>query len=363
MATLWQRLTGTAPAPVERRSAVPQIPVRSDTYVDTATALSLASVYRSIQIIATPISKALPLETFRYGGGLEVKIENPVLVNNPSLSESRKDFLFSTVTSLASQGEAYWFKSYDSRGQVNDLTLLPATAISPRLDGPTGMSGNKVFDYMGKTYTTRDIEQLKLFSMPGNLRGMGPIQVASNDIATAVDLRNYASTWFASGGVPTGVLKTGKMLTKEQAEEITTNWHTKQATRQLAVLSEGFDYQAINATPQDLMFTDVAAQSTQTIARLFGVPARLLLTGVDGTSDTYANLSDENQQFYRHTLMAYTNAIEDALSACLPRGTSVRFNYEGLYKADQKTRWEMYDIATAGQAWMTPDEVRAKEGL
>jgi HK97 family phage portal protein len=361
MATLWQRLTGTVP--IERRAAVPNIPVRSDTYVSTQTALSLAAVYRAIQIIATPISKALPLETFRYGGGLEVKIENPILVNNPSLSESRKDFIFSTVTSLAINGEAFWFKSYDSRGQVNDLTALDPTAITPRLDGINGMTGQKVFDYMGKTYTMRDIEHMRLFTTVGNLRGLGPIQAAGNDIATALDLRNFASTWFSSGGVPTGVLKTGKMLTKEQAEEITSNWHTKQATRQLAVLSEGFDYQAINATPQDLMFTNVAAQSTQTIARLFGVPARLLLTGVDGTSDTYANLSDEQQTFYRHTLMGYTNAIEDALSNCLPRGTTVRFNYEGLYKADQKTRWEMYDIATGGVAWMTPEEVRAKEGL
>jgi HK97 family phage portal protein len=361
MATLWQRLTGTAP--IERRAAVPNIPVRSDTYVSTQTALSLASVYRAIQIIATPISKALPLETYRYGGGLELKIENPVLVNNPSLSESRKDFIFSTVTSLAINGEAFWFKSYDSRGQVNDLTALDPTTISPRLEGINGMTGQKVFDYMGKTYTQRDIEHMRLFTTVGNLRGLGPIQAAGNDIATALDLRNFASTWFASGGVPTGVLKTGKMLTKDQADEITTNWHTKQATRQLAVLSEGFDYQAINATPQDLMFTNVAAQSTQTIARLFGVPARLLLTGVDGSSDTYANLSDEQQTFYRHTLMAYTNAIEDALSNCLPRGNSVRFNYEGLYKADMKTRWEMYDIATGGVAWLTPDEVRAKEGL
>jgi HK97 family phage portal protein len=331
--------------------------------VSTQTALSLASVYRSIQIIATPISKALPLETFRYGGGLEVKIENPILVNNPSLSESRKDFIFSTVTSLAINGEAFWFKSYDSRGQVNDLTALDPTAITPRLDGLNGMTGQKVFDYMGKTYTMRDIEHMRLFTTVGNLRGLGPIQAAGNDIATALDLRNFASTWFASGGVPTGVLKTGKMLTKDQADEITTNWHTKQATRQLAVLSEGFDYQAINATPQDLMFTNVAAQSTQTIARLFGVPARLLLTGVDGSSDTYSNLSDEQQTFYRHTLMGYTNAIEDALSNCLPRGNSVRFNYEGLFKADMKTRWEMYDVALAGQPWLTPDEVRAKEGL
>ena len=104
MATLWQRLTGNVP--IERRAAVPNIPVRSDTYVSTQTALSLASVYRSIQIIATPISKALPLETFRFGGGLEQRIDNPVLVNNPSLSESRKesvgdiDALLATIWAL-----------------------------------------------------------------------------------------------------------------------------------------------------------------------------------------------------------------------------------------------------------------------
>lgn len=362
MASLWQRLTGTAPR-IEKRAGVPNIPVRSDTLVDTSAALSLASVYRAIQIIATPISKALPLETYRYGGGLEQRIDNPVLVNNPSLFETRKDFIFSTVSSLALTGEAFWYKSYDSRGQVNDLTLIPAGGVTIRLNGVNGMTGAKVFDYMGITYTAREMEHLRLFSVVENLRGLGPIQTASNDIKTALELRNFASTWFSTSGVPTGVLKTGKMLTKEQADEVTLNWHTKQATRQLAVLSEGFDYQAISATPQDLMFTQVAAQSTQTIARLFGVPARLLLTGVDGSSDTYANLSDEQQTFYRHTLMAYTNAIEDALSACLPRGTSVRFNYEGLYKADMKTRYEMYNIATGGQAWLTPEDVRIKEGL
>jgi HK97 family phage portal protein len=362
MATLWQRITGQTVTP-EKRTVTPPIPVRSNTAVSTTTALSLASVYRSIQIIATPISKALPLETFRYGGGLEQRIDNPILVNNPSLSESRKDFLYSTVVSLALSGNAYWFKNYDTRGQVNDLTVIPSDYVMPRLDGPNGMTGTKVFDYMGVTYSRAEIEHLRLFSLPGNLRGLGPIQAASNDIATALDLRNYASTWFSTSGVPTGVLKNPRPVTAERAAEVTTAWHEKQATRQTAVLGDSWEYETINAKPSDLMFTDVAAQSTQTIARLFGIPARLLLTGVDGTSDTYSNLSDEQQTFYRHTLFSYTNAIEDALSACLPRGTSCRFNFEGLYKADQKTRYEMYAVATGGEAWLTADEVRLKEGL
>ena len=361
MATLWQRMTGRAP--LEKRLVPPPIPTRSSSAVSTNSALSLTSVYRAIQIIATPISKALPLETYRYAGGLEQKIENPLLVSNPSLTESRRDFIFSTVTSLALEGNAYWFKTYDSRGLVNNLTILPAASVGVRLDGPTGLTGNKIFDYMGKTYTQVDIEQLRLFTTAGNLKGTGPIQAATQDISAALDLRDFAAGWFSGAGIPTGVLKTNKMLNQEQAEAITTNWHAKQSTRQIAILSEGFDYSAVQLSPKDALLTEYQSQVTQNLARLFGVPARLLLTGVDGSSDTYANLQDEQKSMWLHTLMSYTDVIEDALSRCLPRATRVQFSFEGLFKADQKNRFETYAIATGGEPWMTPEEVRLKENL
>jgi HK97 family phage portal protein len=361
MATLWQRITGQAP--IEKRLAPPPIPARSNSTVSTTNALSLTAVYRCIQIIATPIAKALPLETYRYAGGIEQKIPNPLLVTNPSLSETRRDFIFSTVSSLALEGNAFWFKTYDARGIVNDLTILPASSVGVRLDGPTGMTGAKVYDYMGKTYSGAEIEHLRLFTTAGNLRGIGPIQAASQDILAAIDLRDFAATWFSNAGVPTGVLQTSKTINKDIADDITTAWHTKQSTRQIAVLADGFTYAPVQLSPKDALLTEYQSQVTQNIARLFGVPARLLLTGVDGTSDTYANLQDEQRTFWLHTLMNFTDVIEDALSRCLPRATRVQFNFEGLFKADQKQRFETYAIATGGAPFMTTDEVRVKENL
>jgi phage portal protein BeeE len=93
-----------------------------------------------------------------------------------------------------------------------------------------------------------------------------------------------------------------------------------------------------------------------------GIPARLLLTSTPGGSDTYSNLSDENQTFYRHTLTNYTDAISDALSNCLPRGTRVEFNFESLFKADIAERYSYYKVGIDG-GWLTVDEVRTKEGL
>lgn len=360
MASLFSRLLGRP----ERRAVQPTIPTRQAAIVTPASALSLTAVYRAIQIIATPISK-MTINTYRFATGIELKVENPVLVNNPSIDQNRRDFLFQTVASLALEGNAYWFKNYGSNGQVNNLTILPASAVQPSypklIDGTIDYS-TVVYDYLGKRYTKREIEHLRIFSQAGQLVGVSPIASCYKDISAAIDLRDYAGNWFTAAGVPTGVLKTNAMLSKEDADVVTANWHNKQQNRQVAVLGNGFEYQQIALSPRDALFTEVQDQQVQAVARLFGVPARLLLTSVPGASDTYTNLQDENQVFYRHTLMAYTDAITDALSNCLPRGNRVEFDFEHLFKADVAARYNYYKVAIEAGI-LTAEEVRTKEGL
>lgn len=358
MASIWQRLLGTEP---EKRAAQPTIPARQAAIVTPDTALTLTAVYRAVQIIATPISK-MPIKTYRFATGVELLIENPVLVNKPDINSNRRDFIFQTVVSLALEGNAFWIKNYGSNGQVNNLTLLPASAVAVRYRDPLDITKGVVFDYMGKTYTQTEIEHLKLFSKTGNLRGIAPIEAARADVAAALDLRDYAKNWFNSAGVPTGVLKTSQSLNAEQAQEVTNNWHNKQQNRQIAVLGNGFDYQQVALSPREALFTDIVEQNTVSIARLFGVPARMLITTVPGGSDTYSNLQDEASTFYRTTLAAYTDAITDGFSNCLPRGTRVEFDWQHLFRADVTTRYNYY--ATAINAgFLTVEEVREKEGL
>jgi HK97 family phage portal protein len=359
MASIIDRLLGRNR---EQRATTPVWPTRSDYSVGENQALTLTAVYRSIQIIATPISK-MPLNTYRYATGIEVPVENPVLVNKPDFQDTRRNFLFETVVSLALDGNAFWLKSYGSNGQVNNLTLIPSNAVTIRTDTDSKVYYDyQVTDQNVVKTTTTDIQHLKLFPRAGYLRSLGPIDACNKDISAALDLRNYAANWFGQAGIPTGILKSDKPISSEDANEITERWHAKQSERKVAVLGQGFEWQTVQLNPKDAMFTDVQIQQVQAIARLFGVPARLLLTGVDGSSDTYTNLQDENQVFYRHTIMAYTDAISDALSECLPRGTRAEFNFEGLFKADMANRFSMYETAIRA-GFMTTDEVRVKEGL
>ncbi len=89
MASLWQRLTNRA----ETRAVQPTIPSRSATLVTGDSALTLTAVYRAVSILGTSVA-GLRLETYRFATGMEMKIPNPVLVNNPSLEDTRRDFLF-----------------------------------------------------------------------------------------------------------------------------------------------------------------------------------------------------------------------------------------------------------------------------
>lgn len=355
MASIWQRIFSNP----ETRAVTPVIPSRSSTIATPETALTLTAVWRSVQILATTVSN-LGLQTKRFATGMEMVIENPAFVNNPSLNMKRHEFIYSTATDLALYGNAFWYKAYDTAGRVIDVTQIPSNQITVEVDGDA-LNSPKKYVYLNKVYSAREIEHLQLFPRAGWLKGPSPIDTCSADIVGALDLRDYQANWFSAGGVPTGVLKTGKEISPDDAQTITNTWNTKQATRQIAVLGNGFEYQQIALKPSEALFTEVSSQSVQGIARLFGIPPRKLVTGVDGTSDTYSNLVDEESAFFRETVQAYTRPIQDALSNCLPRGSRVEFMWEDLVlsKSDRLAMWS--DAIAAGI--ITPEYAANKEGL
>ena len=355
MASIWKRIFNQT----ETRSVSQTIPPRSTTVATAETALSLTAVWRSVQILATSVSN-LGWQTKRYATGIEMVVENPVFVNNPSINSTRHSLFYATISEMALTGNAFWVKTYNSANTVTDVTLLPSNAVNVTLSDPNNVNSPKVYNYMARNYTAREMEHLQLFPRAGWLKAPSPINICSADITAALDLRDYQANWFSSSGIPTGVLKTNKEISADDADAITAAWHTKQSQRQLAVLSN-MDYQSIQLNPAEALFTQVSSQVVQGIARLFGIPARKLVTGVDGTSDTYSNLTDEESAFFRETLQAYTRPLQDALSNCLPRGTRVEPLWEDLILS-KPTRIAMWkDAIDAGI--VTAEYAAEKEGF
>ena len=357
MASIWQRIT----SPRENRSVTPTIPPRSSTVATAETALTLTAVWRSVQILATSVSN-LGIQTKRYATGMEMNIDSPLFINKPSITYNRHQFLYATVSELALTGNAFWLKSVNAAGITTEVTLLPSHSVNVTYSISNDITSQRLYNYMGTTYQAAQVEHLQLFPRAGWLKAPSPIQVCSQDIVAALELRDFQSNWFSSSGVPTGILKRNGEVNAADANEMRQRWQEMQATRQLAVLGNGFEYQTISDSPADMLFTEISKQSVQQIARLFGIPARKLVTGVDGTSDTYTNLTDEEHAFYRETLMAYTRPIQDALSNCLPRGTRVEFLWEDLFQADKASRINMWKTAIDAGI-VTAEYAATKEGF
>lgn len=324
--------------------------------VTTGDAFSISMVYRSIQIHAIS-AKQLSLDAERDG---KLVKRAPALIRRPDLGVSRSAFIEQSVVSLACTGNAYWRKTTDSAGQVQNVEVLNPLDCEPVADSAGKLVG---YSYKGSKLKPSEVQHLSLLRVPGSLKGLGPIQAAQVELRGALDLRDYSANWFEDSGVPNGVLKSDQHLTAETAKQAKAQWNESQGARKgVAVLGAGLAYQQIFLSPADAQFLESQQFTVTQIARLFGVPASLMLASIEGSTQTYANVEQDWLGYIRFSLMSYLVEIEDALTELLPRGTSAKFNVEALLRSDTTTRYNAHKVALEA-GFMTVAEVREIENL
>ncbi|MFD1505265.1 phage portal protein [Georgenia yuyongxinii] len=326
-------------------------PARTD--LSTASALSLPSVYRAVSILATGVSQ-LTVDVWR---GDEPSPRVPAWVRRPDIKVSRSAFFEQTTVGLAVTGNAFWRVHRDSAADpVQALTVLNPHDVVINEDGTYGYQNQRPLQDW-------QVQHLALLRVPGARYGLGPIQAARADLAGVLDLRDYAAEWFNTAGVPNGVLSTEQVLAPDQAAQYKKQWMEQQSHKNgPAVLGAGIAYSPIMLSPKDAQFLESRRYTVTEIARLFGIPASLMLATVDGAAMTYQNVADADLSFARWTLVQYLREIEEAISTLLPRGTEARFNLDAVLRPSTKARYDAHKIAIEA-GFLTVDEVRAIEGL
>ena len=326
----------------------------TSSFLTTEGALRLADVYRAVQVYQTAVSQ-LSLDVER-----DTPLERtPTLIRRPSVDMSRSAFLAETVAALRLHGNGYWLKERAHDGTVLNLTPLDPGRVyahrHPRTRRP-------LYAYDGREdYTPYEVQHLALMRRPGHLTGLGPIQAARVELAGVGAVRDYGAQWFAEDDVPSGVLSTEQPLNRKQAKEYKDVWK-ETADGGVRVIGSGLRYNPILLKPADAQWVEATRLSTVQIARLFGVPAALMLATIEGSSQTYANIEQAWIEFVRFSLMTDLREIEEAFTACLPRTQTVRFNLEALLRSDTKTRYEAHKIGLDA-GFLTVAEVRAIENL
>lgn len=321
-------------------------------------ALGMIAVYRAVNLIATA-GIQLSFDSYRVKDDSKVT-PKPLILRRLDADEPFHVSLEKLYNSLALNGNFFARVFRDAQGRVQGARVLNPHDVLIDVDPDGNVTG---YQYKGRTYAKGEIVHRSLARVPGDPRGRGPIQAAQAELRGALDTRDYASHWFTDSGVPTGVLSAKQTLTPEMAAAYKKQWTDSQGgTRGVAVLGNDTSYQPVYLSPEDAQFIQGQQFNTTAIARLFGIPAGLMLAAVEGTSMTYTNQQQAWVEFQRFTLARYVIEVESFFTELLPRTEEAKANYEALLAPDTSTRYAAHAIALTN-SWLSVNEVRAIEGL
>jgi hypothetical protein len=148
----------------------------------------------------------------------------------------------------------------------------------------------------------------------------------------------------------------------DDIQELLTEWEAARRAHATGYVPAALKYNPLQWSPADLQLAELKRKATLDIANAMGLDPEDLGLSVDGKSMTYNNAVDRRQDRINECYAPYLRAIEDRLSMTdvTPPGKSVHFDLDGFMKADSKTRWETYSIAS-GLGALTTEEIRKEE--
>lgn len=357
--SLWQRVRFAGKVMTRGAAALSDLPEgimpppRSDSYDP----LQLSTVFRGVQVLQTAIA-GLPLYEVRNGLQLEGLSS---LIEQPDVRRSRRDFISDLVASMVLDGNAF-IRLLRFNDEVVSCEVLPPNLVTVSDDGHDPASPMLRYSYLGRDYGPDQVIHCKFLNVPGRLRGLGPISAAREEVEGAQMARDYKARFYTDSSNLKGYLKTDQKVTNDSADQAKQDWKKAGAAGDIKVIGSNLTYVPLDMKPADLQFLETQKFDTTQIARLLGIPASIMLAAVDGSNLTYSNIEQSWIEFADYTLAAYTGEIEEAFTTLLPRGRSVRFDWDSSRRTDMSDRYSAYKTAL-DSGWLGRDEIRKREGL
>jgi HK97 family phage portal protein len=344
-------------------------PWSSNGKVNDAAALSQPAFYRGVTLIAQTIA-GLPMQVFEEviesdgteGPTKKLKSEDTAyLWRRPNIEMTRQS-MWERVIADEVRGNGYVWVDKDDNGGVAGIWWLARNRVRP---GRTS-SGQKVYEVDGELPMIDYKQGGEIVHFPNwgdSISGYDPVQIAAKAIALGISAEEYASAFFAGGGVPSGILSTDQVLTQPQADKVLENWLKRVKSNRPAVLGAGVQYQAIALDAEKAQMQQMRSFSVQDTARLLGLPPHLL-GDVDHASQGGGNgVEEQNRGVYIYNFSSHVNRLEQGISDDLLvrelTNRYIKFKPDSFLRGNTLARFEAYRRAD----FMTPNEKRALEDM
>jgi HK97 family phage portal protein len=335
-------------------------------------AMAVSTVWRCVQLISQTVG-SLPWAVFeRLGPESAREVDDhwlaDILVHSPNADMDRLQFREAKTANLAFRGNTYSLKEFRNDGTVSSLYPMPSKEVTPKRDRETGEM-RYVFSDRGKPveYPREKVFHVRLFGFDG-LVGLSPLGNSRHAIALAAAAEEFGSRFFANGARISGTVTIPDWLEDEQREKakknLEENWSGLENAHRLRLLEGGMKYEQASATPGEAQHNELRLFQIRDICRFFGVPPHLVFDLEHGSYNNVETLASEWVMFglLPYLVRFELAAVKQLLRPAERRKFFVRFNFEGLLRANSQERAQFYNIMLQNGVF-TRNQVRQKENL
>ncbi|HYE49580.1 MAG TPA: phage portal protein, partial [Azospirillaceae bacterium] len=305
-------------------------------------ALSVPAVWAAVAFLSRTLA-ALPLHAYRrtkdgpvrLTGKMEIVLhENP----NPGMDAFKFRQYFWQQVFTGGRGLA-WIE----RAGANVEALWP---MDPARTTVERRGLNVVYRYDNREYPAADIIDVPFMLRSDGLRHYGPIAMAAKAIQLALAMNDYASQFFAGGGVPplamSGPLPAGSEALKRAMADVHRAIETaKQSDKPVFPMPPGYELKPVGFDPEKGQMTDARRFQVEEIGRAYQLPPVFLQ---DLTRATFSNAEQQDLHLVKHLIGQWAQALEGELNlklfGRLNNGRYVEHNLDGLLRGDFKSRIE-----------------------
>lgn len=300
--------------PGERRAA-------AGVTVTDPMALQIAAVFRCVRIIAETCS-SLPIVAYRRishddAEPLEYSHWLSRILREPNDEMTGDEWAESMYGQMAGWGDA--FSQIVPNGEGRAVELWPYKIANMKVSRLENL--RLQYEYpnvygVPQVLNSNRVLHLRAFSLDG-IRGLSPIGMARESLGLSWAASQYAGSFFASGGRPSGIMTSEKILTDKQREQIRKEYGGMadggESAKRFWLLEAALKYSAISVNPEDMQMLQTRTFEIAEIARWFGVPLFLLMESEKSTS-WGSGIEQQNLAFLTYTLRPYIQRMENTFN-------------------------------------------------
>jgi HK97 family phage portal protein len=335
--------------------------------VDQSSAMQITVVWACVRLLAETVG-AMPLAVYRKSdNGNAEKVDHDlgkVLIDQPNRDMTGLEFRETCMSNLVLRGNAYSRIERSGNGNVASLYPIPSARVTPKRNAQ-GLVYYEVSEQGAiEKVPAEQIWHWRGFSFDG-LCGLSPLATAREAMGLALAGEEFNAKLFGQGLMPSALVEIPTFLKKEQRTDavaaLQEMWAGMQNAGKPMLLEGGMKVAEGLFPPEDAQFLQLRQFTVEELCRLFRISPHMVANLERATNNNIERLSLE---FVMYTVMPYLRRIEERARQLLrPADRSryfLRFNFEGLLRADSVARGQLYSILLQNGVY-SRNEVRALE--